>query len=278
MNRRHFFAAAAALVILGAAAAAGCWWFRPSPPPRPPLAVGGLPTICHELSFEGVPYAVCAIDPRTWSIVVARADAQGVAYGSLEKFDRAMSAGGTPVLLAMNAGMYHEGLGPVGLFVEGGKQETPLNTAEGEGNFFLKPNGVFFVRPDGSAGVMETSAYAAARRDVAYATQSGPMLVVDGRIHPRFEPNGTSRFIRNGVGVRADGTVVLAISRAEVSLGSFARLFRDELACPNALFLDGAISTLSGGERTLIGGKYPVGPILAVKARGVHGQNASVQP
>jgi uncharacterized protein YigE (DUF2233 family) len=171
----------------------------------------------------------------------------------------------------MNAGMYHDGLGPVGLFVEDGRQETPLNRADGEGNFFLKPNGVFFVRKDGSAGVMETTAYAAAHPegdpDIAHATQSGPMLVIDGKVHPRFEPDGASRFIRNGVGVRGDGTVVLAISRQPVSLGSFARLFKDELACPNALFLDGAISTLSDGERILVGGKDPVGPILAARKR-----------
>jgi uncharacterized protein YigE (DUF2233 family) len=256
----------AALVALGAAFA-GWVRLRPAPPPKPPLAVGELPTICRDLGSEGVPYAVCEIDPRSYSIVVARADAQGVAYGSLEKFDRAMSAKGAPVLLAMNAGMYHEGLGPVGLFVEEGRQETPLNTADAEGNFFLKPNGVFFVRRDGGAGILETGSYATARPDVAYATQSGPMLVINGQVHPRFEPNGTSRYIRNGVGVRADGIVVLAISRSEVSLGSFARLFRDLLACPNALFLDGAISTLSDGERTLIGGQYPVGPILAVRQK-----------
>jgi uncharacterized protein YigE (DUF2233 family) len=266
MDRRHFFIALAALAAVGVGVV-GWLWHKPAPPPKPPLVVGELPKICRDTGFEGVPYAVCEIDPHAWSIVIARADTQGQAYGSLEKFDKAMVQKGAPVQLAMNAGMYHEGLGPVGLFVEQGRQETPLNTADAEGNFFLKPNGVFFVRPDGSAGVLETSAYAAAHPEVAYATQSGPMLVIDGQIHPRFEPDGTSRYIRNGVGVTADGTVVLAISRMEVSLGSFARLFRDELACPNALFLDGAISTLSDGERTLIGGKFPVGPILAVRER-----------
>jgi uncharacterized protein YigE (DUF2233 family) len=266
MDRRHFFIALAALAAVGVGVV-GWLWHKPAPPPKPPLVIGELPKICRDLSFERVPYAVCEIDPNAWSIVVARADGQGQAYGSLEKFDKAMATQGTPVLLAMNAGMYHEGLGPVGLFVEDGRQETPLNTADAEGNFFLKPNGVFFVRPDGSAGVLETEAYAAADPNVVYATQSGPMLVIDGEIHPRFEPNGTSRYIRNGVGVRADGMVVLAISRSEVSLGSFARLFRDGLSCPNALFLDGAISTLSDGERTLIGGKFPVGPILAVRGK-----------
>jgi uncharacterized protein YigE (DUF2233 family) len=256
-----FFVAAVALLL------AGLLLWRPMPTPKPPLVVGELPAICRDTGFEGVPYAVCEIDPHRHAVVLARADGNGKPYGSLQAFDTVVTAKGAPVLLAMNAGMYHKGLGPVGLFVEDGRQETPLNTAEGEGNFFLKPNGVFFVRPDGSAGVLETGAYAAAHPDVAYATQSGPMLVIDGAIHPRFEENGSSRYIRNGVGVRADGTVVLAISRSPVSLGSFARLFRDRLSCPNALFLDGAISSLSDGERTLIGGKDPVGPILAVREK-----------
>jgi uncharacterized protein YigE (DUF2233 family) len=256
-----FFVAAVALLL------AGLLLWRPMPTPKPPLVVGELPAICRDTGFEGVPYAVCEIDPHRHAVVLARADGNGKPYGSLQAFDTVVTAKGAPVLLAMNAGMYHKGLGPVGLFVEDGRQETPLNTAEGEGNFFLKPNGVFFVRPDGSAGVLETGAYAAAHPDVAYATQSGPMLVIDGAIHPRFEENGSSRYIRNGVGVRADGTVALAISRSPVSLGSFARLFRDRLSCPNALFLDGAISSLSDGERTLIGGKDPVGPILAVREK-----------
>ncbi|MEQ1939894.1 phosphodiester glycosidase family protein [Mesorhizobium sp. CN5-321] len=267
MPRRSLIAALAFFVAAVALLLAGLLLWRPMPTPKPPLVVGELPAICRDTGFEGVPYAVCEIDPHRHAVVLARADGNGKPYGSLQAFDTVVTAKGAPVLLAMNAGMYHKGLGPVGLFVEDGRQETPLNTAEGEGNFFLKPNGVFFVRPDGSAGVLETGAYAAAHPDVAYATQSGPMLVIDGAIHPRFEENGSSRYIRNGVGVRADGTVVLAISRSPVSLGSFARLFRDRLSCPNALFLDGAISSLSDGERTLIGGKDPVGPILAVREK-----------
>lgn len=257
----------AAFVLIGLLVVVAAIFFWPRQAPKPPLVVGELPPFCRDLSFEGVVHAVCEFDPKTYAIFVARADAAGKPYGSIQAFDKAMSQKGAPVQLAMNAGMYHEGLGPVGLFVEDGRQETPLNLADGEGNFFLKPNGVFFVLKDGKAGVLETAAYATAHPDAAYATQSGPMLVIDGQIHPRFEPDGKSRFIRNGVGVRTDGTVVLAISRGQVSLGSFGRLFRDELSCPNALFLDGAISTLSDGERILVGGKDPVGPILGVRKR-----------
>lgn len=93
------------------------------------------------------------------------------------------------------------------------------------------------------------------------------MLVIDGALHPAFDTNGTSLKSRNGVGVRADGTAVFAISRGPVSFGRFARLFRDQLGCPNALFLDGAVSTLADDGAVLVGGGYPAGPIVAVLAK-----------
>lgn len=263
MKRRYFAAIPIGILV---AALASIWWFRQ--PERPPIVVGGdLPAPCRDFSFEAVPYIVCEIDLRSHDIAVVHAGADGKPFGSLDKFDKAMTGEGRPLLLAMNAGMYHEDLTPVGLLVEDGREKAPLNLADAEGNFFLKPNGVFLIGKDGKAAIIETNAFAAAKPDVAYATQSGPMLVIDGRLHPRFEANGSSRYIRNGVGVRDDNMVVLAISRSEVSLGSFARLFRDALNCPNALFFDGAVSALSNGERMIVGGNYPAGPIVAVTAK-----------
>lgn len=263
MKRRHL-----AMISVGvvAVAAALIWWFR-SPVPQPIVLDETLPQTCHETDFEAVAYIVCEVDPHIYHVMLFRADAEGKPFGSVENFDKAMIALGKPVLLAMNAGMYHQDLTPVGLFIENGREEAPLNTANGAGNFFMKPNGIFLIGKEGQATVMETSAYASRKPNVAFATQSGPMLVIDGRIHPRFEQNGASRYVRNGVGVRDDGMVVLAISRSPVSFGSFARLFRDPLACPNALFFDGAVSTLSDGRRTIVGGKFPAGPILAVTAK-----------
>jgi uncharacterized protein YigE (DUF2233 family) len=263
MKRRYL---AGLLIAILLVALALFWWFRQ--PVRPPVTVGGeLLGPCRDVSFEAVAYVVCEIDLHAYSIGVFHAGQDGKPFGSLETFDKAMSSQDRPVLLATNAGMHHEDLSPVGLLVEDGHERAPLNLADGEGNFFLKPNGVFLVGKDRKAAVMETNAYAAARPDVAFATQSGPMLVIAGKLHPRFEQNGTSRYVRNGVGVRDGDTVVLAISRSEVSLGSFARLFRDVLNCPNALFLDGAVSALSNGERMIVGGNYPTGPIIAVSAK-----------
>jgi uncharacterized protein YigE (DUF2233 family) len=75
------------------------------------------------------------------------------------------------------------------------------------------------------------------------ATQSGPLLVRGGALHPRFNRSSENRALRSGVGVRGR-TVVLAISRDDVNLWTFAALFRDELKCPDALYLDGVISAL----------------------------------
>lgn len=247
-------------IALAALAAALGWWLHQRPS-HPELA-SGLPISCDLMAFESVDYVVCRVDPK--DVAVRYADSGGKPYGSLDAFDAAMRSAGVRVVLAMNAGMYHEDMSSVGLLVEDGREIAPLETREGEGNFFLKPNGVFLVDAEGRAAVVETGAYMSVERQPRLATQSGPMLVIDGEIHPRFLPDGESRHTRNGIGVDAGGSILMVISLEAVSLGSFARLFRDGLGCPNALFLDGAISTLSNGERTLIGGDYPVGPILAV--------------
>lgn len=254
------------LIVVCVVAALAFWRFEATRS-RAPFDLSELPVPCRETRFERAAYIVCEIDLNKYDVGIFHSGPNGKAYGSLDAFDKAMAAEGTPVLLAMNAGMYHEGLGPVGLLVENGRELSPVDAKEGDGNFYLKPNGIFLVGRDGKAAVMETGKFLAERPAVKFATQSGPMLVIDGAIHPKFLPDGTSKYTRNGVGVSDPETVMLAISLSEVSLGSFARLFRDELACPNALFLDGAISTLSNGERTLLGGEHPVGPILAVSEK-----------
>jgi uncharacterized protein YigE (DUF2233 family) len=260
-------AIAAIVLIVACVSAALVFWRFEATRSRAPFDLAELPAPCREARFERAGYIVCEIDLGKYQVGIHHSGPDGKAYGSLDAFDRAMAAEGTPVQLAMNAGMYHEGLGPVGLLVENGRELRSVEAAEGDGNFYLKPNGIFLIGEDGKAAVMETGKFRTAPPAMKFATQSGPMLVIDGAIHPKFLPDGTSKYTRNGVGVRGPETVVLAISLSEVSLGSFARLFRDELGCSNALFLDGAISTLSNGQRTLLGGEHPVGPILAVSVK-----------
>jgi uncharacterized protein YigE (DUF2233 family) len=151
--------------------------------------------------------------------------------------------------------------------VEQGRELVRVSTKSGYGNFHMKPNGVFYVTGDGAA-VAETRAFLKQRPRTALATQSGPMLVIDGRLHPRFDRDSTSLKARNGVGVRADGKVMFAISQGEVSFDAFAHLFRDGLNCPNALFLDGgSASNLYAPSLNRHGNILSLGPMLAVFER-----------
>jgi uncharacterized protein YigE (DUF2233 family) len=204
------------------------------------------PPACEARRFEGDGFIVCRYDPASGSLRLVRRGADGTP-GSLPELRAALGDDAARVAFAMNAGMYDPDRNPVGLWVEAVREARPLNRADGRGNFFLKPNGVFWVGLDGMPHIDETSAFA--MRDVvpAWATQSGPLLVSAGRLHPAIDANGTSLAIRNGVGVHG-GQALFAISEGRVSFGRFARFLKDALGCDDALYLDGAVSSLWSPE------------------------------
>ncbi len=204
---------------------------------------------------------ICEFDPAKVNIETFNLDAQGVPLATFDALDNMLRQQGRRLVFAMNAGMFDLSLRPIGLYVEDGAQAKKLNRRNGAGNFHLKPNGVFYVA-GGKAAVMETERYAKLRIKPDFATQSGPMLVIAGDIHPKFSPTGVSQKIRNGVGVRDDGTVVFAISEVPVNFHDFAALFRDTLQCPNALFFDGSVSSLYAPELGRNDGFVPLGPMV----------------
>ncbi|MEM6316482.1 MAG: phosphodiester glycosidase family protein [Bacteroidota bacterium] len=163
---------------------------------------------------------------------------------NLEGLKRMASKDSEELIFGMNAGIFTQGGRPEGLFVVAGKEQVPLNTRQGTGNFYLEPNGVFFITERDSAAVLKTASFAAIQSDlkIKYATQSGPMLVINNKVHPVFKEDSKHYNIRNGVGVKADGSLVFLISEKPVTLYQFARIFKDHFKCPNALYLDGAIS------------------------------------
>ena len=148
---------------------------------------------------------------------------------------------------AMNAGMYNENYAPIGYTVIKGEEVRALNLKEGGGNFHLLPNGVLWWDKSGKIQISESTTLSKQLKDGSaqpwYATQSGPMLVINNTIHPQFNPDSTSLKLRNGVGVCDDGSVQFVNSEAPVSFYQFAVLFKDDLNCPNALFLDGGIAS-----------------------------------
>lgn len=227
------------------------------------IGVARAEAACKPWSYEGNAYTVCRFDLRQDHLQLFNLDAKGEPYGSFSALQKALAEKGGSLVFGMNAGMYGEDLKPVGLYIEGGKVLRKLNRRNGPGNFHLKPNGVFYI--DGArGGVMETEAFAASGLTPQFASQSGPMLVVDGQIHPKFSPDGTSLQRRNGVGAPDDHTLVFVISEDWVNFHSFARLFRDGLDCPNALFLDGSISSLHAPDVGRSDGFAPLGPIVGL--------------
>jgi uncharacterized protein YigE (DUF2233 family) len=207
---------------------------------------------------------VCEVDLRKQAINLYWKRPDGAPYAYLRALPQALEAKAGKLMFATNAGMFDPELKPVGLYVEQGREMVRVNTRSGFGNFHLKPNGVFFVTGD-TAGVMETGTYLKQRLRPDLATQSGPMLVINGKVHPRFDRESTSLKARNGVGSKDAHTVVFAISDGEVSFDAFARLFRDRLKCSNALFLDGgSASSLYAPSLKRSGNLLSLGPMLGV--------------
>ena len=224
---------------------------------------GETPKGCIVEEHNSVSYVVCRFDQDD-DVRLFLNNGEGEPYGHFNWVNEALAEHDERLVFAMNAGMYHEDRSPVGFYRENGEDVAPINTNDGPGNFHLKPNGVFWLT-ESEAGVTESQAFLDQGLDPIYATQSGPMLVIAGALHPGVNPDGTSHRRRNGVGVSADGQKVhFAISDGAVTFHEFATLFRDEIGVPNALFLDGQVSRIYALEldRNELGAD--LGPIVGV--------------
>ncbi len=218
---------------------------------------------CVHLDHDGTGYIACTFDLRQTDMRMFLNDGAGRPYGAFRSLIADQADKGRAVSFAMNGGMYHRDRSPVGLYVENRETLKKAVNGPGPGNFHMRPNGVFWIDGD-RAGVSESRAFTSSGRRVAFATQSGPMLVIDNALHPRFIKGSDFRKVRNGVGVRDPHTVVLAISTRRVNFHDFATFFRDRLGCANALFLDGTISSIHAPEIGRSDFLFPMGPIIAV--------------
>ncbi|WP_137113086.1 phosphodiester glycosidase family protein [Rhodobacter sp. SY28-1] len=221
--------------------------------------VAAVAAECRDTTFEGASYTVCEVQAGE-DLRLFHSGPDG-AYGSFRNVDEALGAEGGALGFAMNAGMYHRDLAPVGLYVEDGVEVSKLVTRDGPGNFGLLPNGVFCIGE--GFRVVESRSFKKTRPECRYATQSGPMLVIKGKLHPKILPGSDSTFVRNGVGVSEDGQrAVFVISNDAVNFHAFARFFRDELGLPDALYFDGNISRLYAPQLNRHDGGFPMGPIV----------------
>jgi prepilin-type processing-associated H-X9-DG protein len=225
---------------------AGCT--KEAPTLRPPESP------CHRERFEGSSFIIC--EPGAGRIEIRSG------YRSFASLQAALGQRAGDVAFAMNAGMFDDAGRPVGLMIEDGREVHAINRrTRGFGNFHLMPNGVFILRKNGRAEIVTSDRFDASP-SIAFATQSGPMLLIDGKIHPRFDPDGQSRYIRNGVGMGSDGKPLFVISVGAVSFGKFARFLRDRHQVRNALFFDGSVSSLWDPANNRMDSFAELGPMV----------------
>lgn len=225
----------------------------------------------YTIAWQGHNYSVYIVDPAKQHIDIEQLPNGSTAYDFAylkEHYDST----GKELLFAMNAGMFHQGKVPVGLLIKDGISLNPLvlnvDTTQ-RGNFYaLPPNGVFWMDSTGKAQVSISERYPklSAGKKVILATQSGPILVHDGKLNKAFNKGSKNLNIRNGVGVTASGLVVFVISDVEVNFYDMAALFRDKLHCNNALYLDGSISKmyLPAIGRNELNNSSHLGPVITV--------------
>ena len=194
---------------------------------------------CEPVMFEETPLTHCIADPQQHRIRMVLGPTPARPYRSLAALAADRPADTAPMAFAMNGGMFDANGAPIGYYVEKGERLQRLNRADGPGNFHMKPNGVFFGTGREWAVLSSDAFYDIVEKRPAFATQSGPMLVIDGEIHPAFIVGSSDRKRRNGVGVSSPTEVHFVISEERVNFHDFARFLRDRLGSDNALFLDG---------------------------------------
>ncbi|HHG84028.1 MAG TPA: hypothetical protein ENJ82_04700 [Bacteroidetes bacterium] len=200
-----------------------------------------MPLESERITYCDQSFDVLVIDPTVQELRLFWKDEEGNPYRDFETLRTSLEKEGKHLRFATNAGIFSEDHTPGGLHIENGQELKSLNRREGGGNFHLKPNGVFMLGAQG-AGVVESNQFDQGASQPQIATQSGPMLVIEGELHPAFTKGSNNRYIRNGVGVDREGRIYFAISNQRVNFYDFASLFRDRLDCPDALYLDGSIS------------------------------------
>lgn len=196
----------------------------------------------ERLSYRQASFDVVRLDSPDQLQFFSRNE-QGEPFTDFQALETSVARRGKKLLFATNGGIFEPDFHPSGLYVEDGNLITPLNQKAGKGNFYLEPNGVFYIG-ETEKNILTTAEYAQQKPKAKQAIQSGPMLVIEGKIHPRFNEGSPNRYVRSGVGIDTEGRIWLAISNEPVNLYHFASLFKERLSCPNALYLDGAISQM----------------------------------
>ncbi len=236
----------------------------PAAPEATPASDPASP--CQRVAYKGVNLTHCIADPKNHRVTMVLGP-KGAYYRSFSALSSARGSSAQPVAFAVNGGMFDDAGAPVGYYVENGERRRELNRADGPGNFHMKPNGVFYGTDTAWRVRTTEDFYAKVSDRPHFGTQSGPMLLIDGQMHPEFQEDGPSKMVRNGVGVDPQGRAHFVQSNGGISFGLFAAFFRDVAQTPNALYLDGNVSALWVPAENRMDATVPLGPLIVVEKR-----------
>lgn len=211
-------------------------------------------------------YVGIILNPQTDSLRLYNLDKEGEPLRNFTGLINHITEQGDSLLFGMNAGMYSMKGFPIGLYIENYKVQHEVDRRSGsDGNFYWLPNGIFTCDKKGKADIVKTTNYKN-NKDIRWATQSGPMMIIDGKIRSDFSPKSDKRNIRNGVGILKNGEVVLLMSKYPLTFYEFAEFFKKQ-GCKQALYLDGAISQVYYPGVIRANNFVPLGPFVAVVAK-----------
>ncbi len=151
----------------------------------------------------------------------------------------------TPLMIT-NAGMYRPDFKPQGLLISEYEQKSEIDSTKEkrEGNFYLYPNGIFYIDSADKFNIATTDDYLKNHylpKFIKYATESGPLLLKDNNwLNPNIKENSSNYNIRSGVGLISPDRTVFVISVDGVTFYDFKMLFTT-LGCKSALYFDGFV-------------------------------------
>ena len=195
---------------------------------------------CRKKGRDDERFVVYQVNPKKQNIHLYWKNDKGELLKSIDHLKNHVESHHEKLLFAMNGGMFEPDNSPKGLYIEDFKILKPIDTLQGSGNFYLQPNGIFYLTLNNRAGIVQTKQYQQSK-DIRYATQSGPMLITHGKINPIFQENSKNLNIRNGVGVLENGDLLFAMSKKEINFYHLAEFFKNS-GCKEALYLDGYVS------------------------------------
>jgi len=172
-------------------------------------------------------HAECQIFDAS-SIKMYWKDSKGIPYMTFERLLKSNKN----IVFITGVGKFSGAFSSIGLYIENGQQLHPIKTVQNTKiNLEIQPCGVFHINASGA--FIDPLQSKQAYKHAIWAIQSGPMLLIDGRINAAL-PNRT-KVLRNGVGIKKDGKVYFACM--EASMREFAEHFQKQ-GCLNALILE----------------------------------------